>query len=57
MTEITFKKWWRDVRVEAKHRKVFWLLGDRDSHREGYIAGDTPVEEVNAQIDAAEASQ
>ena len=53
---MTFDEWWSAVTQEAKRRGVEHLLGDQESHRDGFEDGYTPAEEIAEAIDAAAAS-
>lgn len=53
---MTFEQWWAEVRAEAHRRGVSHLLStSADDHRSGFDDGDSPADEVAAQIDAAHA--
>ncbi|KKK47922.1 hypothetical protein LCGC14_3150310 [marine sediment metagenome] len=53
---MTFDEWWKAVNLEAARRGVSTILGDSESHRQGYDEGYNPTEEVDELIDAAHSS-
>jgi len=53
---MKFEVWWKWVRAEAERQDVLHLLGDPDSHREGFEDGYSPADEVEETIYSALAS-
>lgn len=51
-----FNEWWFAVTQEAKRRGAEHLLGDQESHRDGFEDGYTATEEITETIDSAAAS-
>jgi len=50
---MTFDEWWAAVTQEAKRRGGEHLLGDQESHRDGFEDGYTPAEEIAEAIYSA----
>ena len=48
--------WYADLKILAKRKGYEYLIADKESHREGYEEGNTPDEELDEQIWAAQAS-
>ncbi len=49
-----FAAWWSELRRMAIARQISWLLGAPEDHQEGFYDGNSPEQELAAQL--AEAS-
>ena len=54
--DMTFDEWWNAVKQTATRNNVENLLGDQESHREGFEDDYTPSEEVEETIYSAKVS-
>ncbi len=53
--DMEFDEWWEELIYVAKERNLMRLLGDKNSHWDGYNEGNTPAEELDDQWGAGEA--
>ncbi len=48
--------WFQEFKELANQRCLSHLIGDMESHRESFDDGESPMDELEHQIDAANAS-
>ena len=53
MTANTFDAWWTEVQQIARNTETEWLLGQPNDHRPAFDDGMSPLECLQAEMDAA----